>query len=225
MGGYKFEQYCRPRGDYRIRQIIDFLDLMKDAFRCSVLYDDHSRPVDLTEQGLGKIFKKIAERKSPGPGIIEHFFTIDPRKRHPNTVRIEIITGHHPEKVFMDTYNISMDDKRKVPNLDYLEKSIEIFKPFEAYLSENENEFRLDAYGRQQYVPKFDKPTMIRGFHYLDENMARSIGGIKYCLKAPAWNVERFCEGVLIELTPRLFDSNDPEHLEIQKEVMDYFHL
>jgi len=55
--------------------------------------------------------------------------------------------------------------------------------------------------------------------------MADSIGGIKYCLKAPAWRVRRFCEGVLIELVPGLFDSEKPEHLRIQEEAMTYFQL
>ncbi len=55
--------------------------------------------------------------------------------------------------------------------------------------------------------------------------MARSIGGIDYCLKAPAWHVERFCEGVLIELVPGPFDSSNPDHLEIQEDVMAYFDM
>jgi hypothetical protein len=116
-----------------------------------------------------------------------------------------------------------MSDGKLVPDFDYFEKSIKIFKPFEAYLSEGDNEFALDAYDRQS--PKFDKPAIIRGFHYLDEGMARAVGGIKHCLKAPAWHVERFCEGVLIELVPGLFDNSNPEHIRVQEEVMDYFDL
>jgi len=61
------------------------------------------------------------------------------------------------------------------------------------------------------------------GFHYVDEAMARSIGGIDYCLRAPAWKVERFCQGVLIQLVRGLFDSENPEHCRIQKETMKYF--
>ncbi len=55
--------------------------------------------------------------------------------------------------------------------------------------------------------------------------MARSIGGIDYCLKAPAWKVERFCEGVLIRLVPGLFDPTNPEHLKIQRQAMKYLKL
>jgi len=83
----------------------------------------------------------------------------------------------------------------------------------------------LDAYDRQQAIPKFDRPAIIRGFHYLDEFMSRSVGGIDYCLRAPAWNVQRFWNGVLIELVPGLFDSTNPEHLRIQEMAMKYFGL
>jgi hypothetical protein len=225
MSGYIFRQRCRPQGDFRIDEVIEFLDLAQEAFRCSALYDSRSKSIDLTEVGLQSIFERAAARQLPDLGADVDFFTIPPRKRDRNTVRIEIHTGTHPEKIFIDTYNISMDDKRKLPNFDYFEKFIEIFKPFEAFLAEDENEYQLDSYNRQRADPQFSKPAIIRGFHYLDKDMAGSIGGIEYCLKAPAWHVERFCEGVLIELVPGPFDSSNPEHLEIQQDVMAYFHL
>ncbi len=225
MGGYMFRQGCRPRGDFRVRQVAEFLDLVSDAFACPRIYDSQSNPVNWTEEQLQRIFEKAAARLLPGLGATLDFFTIPPRKRDANTIRIEIHTGTQPGKVFIDTYDISMDRKSKLPDFTCFEKSIEIFRPFEAYLAENENEYQMDAYDREQAIPNFDKPAIIRGFHYLDRSMADSIGGIDYCLKALAWHVERFCEGVLIELVPGPFDSNNIEHVKIQKEAMDYFDL
>jgi hypothetical protein len=189
------------------------------------MYDSHNRPVDMTREGLQKIFEREAKRLLPGLGATEHFYTIPPRNRDDNTVAVEIHTGTARDEQFLDTYNISMGDKRKVPDFDYFEKAIEIFEPFEAFLAEAENEFRLNAFDRERVGVPFTKPGIIRGFHYLDAGMAESIGGIEYCLKAPAWNVDRFCKGVLIELVLGLFDSNNPEHLEVQEDVMEYFHL
>jgi hypothetical protein len=225
MGGYIFRQHCRPRGDFRIREVAAFLDLVSEAFQCPRVYDSHSRPVIWTEDELQKIFEKAAARHLPGLGATLDFFTIPPRKRDPNTVAIQFHTGTQPGEPFIDTYNISMDRRSKLPDFTYFEKSIEIFRPFEAYLAEDENEDRTDAYNREQALPDFSKPAIIRGFHYLDKDMARSIGGIDHCLKAPAWHVERFCEGVLIELVPGPFDSDNPEHIKAQEEVMDYFDL
>jgi hypothetical protein len=208
-----------------VPEIIDFLTLTKGAFRCPVLYDKRDKPVPLAPSDLHKIFQKKIDKIFPGIGVNVDFFSIPPGKRDDNTVRFEIHTGTHPDEIFIDAYNISIGDGKKVPDLSYFEKSIEIFRPFEAFLSEFNNEDDLDAYDRQQAIPKFDKPAIIRGFHYLDEGMARSIGGIDYCLKVPAWKVERFCEGVLIRLVPGLFDPENPEHLKIQRQAMKYFKL
>jgi hypothetical protein len=198
---------------------------MKEAFRFLNLYDGNNRAVEPTTSVLHAIFQKETNERSPGIGSDVDFFSVPPRNKDNNTVRFEIHTGTHPDKIFMDTYHISIGAASKVPDFDYFDNSVEIFKPFEAYVSEFRNESLMNAYDRQQAIPKFDKPAIIRGWHYLDEGMARSIGGIKYCLKAPAWHVERFCEGVLIQLVPGLFDSDDPEHLDVQKEVMEYFQM
>jgi len=223
MGNYYFEQFCRPRGDFRIKEIIDFLDLMKEAFGLSKLFDSENNPIELTEGNIKSIFENILEKSHfKDVGIDEDFFTIPPDERDDDTIRIEIHTGTHLGKNFNDTYNISIGEKRNVPDFIYFKKSIEIFKPFEAYISEFKNENALNAYDRQQEIPNFDKPVIIRGFHYLDKDLASSVGGIERCLKAPAWKVERFCEGVLIQLTEGLFDPENPDHIKIQKEVMKY---
>ncbi len=225
MSGYIFRQRCRPRGDFRINEILQFLHIVHAAFKCPAVYDGKGRPVDLTASAVEEIVKREVDKIFPSIGATFDLFTIPPKKRHKNTARIEIHTGTQPGEVFLDTYHIDVSEGRNVPAFEYLKTCIEIFRPFEAFLAEDANETRLDAYNRQQLIPKFDKPAIIRGFHYLDEFMARSIGGIDYCLNATAWRVERFCEGVLIQLVPGLFDSTNPEHLRIQQEAMKYFHL
>lgn len=225
MGSYTLRQRCRPRGDFRIREVIDFLTLMKEAFRIPGVYDKRNKPIKLIPSVLQHIFQKKIDKIFLGIGVNVDFFSIPPDKRDDDTVRIEIHTGTHQDEIFIDTYNIAIGETKKVPDLSYFERSIEILRPFEAFLSEFDNENDLDSYDRQQAIPKFDKPAIIRGFHYLDEGMARSIGGIDYCLKAPAWKVERFCKGVLIRLVPGLFDPENPEHLKIQQQAMKYFKL
>lgn len=225
MSGYIFRQRCRPRGDFRINEILRFLHIVHAAFKFPAVYDGKGKPVELTVQALERIVKREVHKIFPSIGATFDLFTIPPKKWDKNTVRIEIHTGTQPGEVFVDAYDIDLSERRKVPAFEYLKTSIGIFKPFEAFLAEDANETRLDAYNRQQIIHKFDKPAIIRGFHYLDEFMIRSIGGINYCLKASVWRVERFCEGVLIQLIPGLFDSENPEHLRIQQEAMKYFRL
>ncbi len=223
MNSYSFSQNCRPRGDFRIDEILEYFDLMKEAFRCPEIYGSNSKALELSRENLERIFRKKIDKLFPGIGVDVDWFTIPPRNRDDNTVRFEIHTGAHPEKIFIDTYDISIGEAKKVPDLSYFEKSIQIFEPFEAYLSEFKNEAHWDWYDRQQEIENFDRPAIIRGFHYMDESLIRNIGGMKHCLKAPAWKVERFCKGVLIELVPGLFDHENPEHLKIQEEAMEHF--
>jgi hypothetical protein len=109
----------------------------------------------------------------------------------------------------------------------YLEKSITLFKPFEAYVAEVSNETKLDSYMRQKALgaAEFSKPAIIRWFHYIDKQLVEAIGGVEFCLKAPAWRVERFCDGVLFQLCEELFDPNNLDHLQVQKQVMEYLEI
>jgi hypothetical protein len=225
MSEYDFQQRGRPTGDFRISDIIEFLDLVREAFRCSKLYNFSDKPIDISEEGLEKIFRREEKKILPGVGVNVSFFTLPPGKKEDNTVVIEIHSGSDPDGVLIDTFNLLIGDKKKLPNLDYLEKSIEIFKPLEAFLADRENEWKLRARDRQRAIGGFTKPAIIRGLHYLDRDLAKSIGGINYCLKAPAWHVDKFCEGVLIDLVPGVFDSTNPEHLEVQEKVMAYFDI
>jgi hypothetical protein len=223
MGSYRFDQDCKPRGDFRIKEIIEFLNLMKTAFGFHEFYDKNDKPVEVTFIVLDSIFRKKIHKRLPGIGVNVDFFSIPPCKRSDNTVRFEIHTGTSPDTVFFDSYDISIGAERKAPDLTYFQRCIEIFKPIEAYLSEFKNENDLNWYERQQ--ANFDKPALIRGFHYLDKGMAASIGGIDYCLKAPGWKIEKFCEGILIQLVPGLFDPTNHEHLKVQQKAMKYFKM
>ncbi len=224
MSSYMFRQWCRPGGDFRVRDVTEFLGLIMDTFGWPALYDSRSKVVDLTREALHDRFVKETDRLFPRIGATLSFYSVPPRRRDDNTRCIDIHAGTQAGERFNDTYSVSLGDGSMVRDFVPFMKSITIFRPFEAFLEEAENEYRLDSHNRLQ-VFGFTQPAIIRGFHYLDEGMADSIGGIDHCLKAPAWDVQRFCEGVLIRLVPGLFDPENPEHLRIQMEAMEYFGL
>ncbi len=122
MSSYIFRQRCRPRGDFRIPEVLEFLDLVQEAFGCSDLYDSNNKPVDLSEAGLQRIFEKKAAKAGRGNGIEKTFFTIPPRKRDNNTERVEISTGYPLGGIIIDAYNIDMSDGKLVPDFDYFRK-------------------------------------------------------------------------------------------------------
>ncbi len=225
MSSYMFRQWCRPRGDFRVNEMVEFLGLLQAAFQWPALYDHRNRIVDPTPEAIHQRCVKETDRVFPSLGASLSLYSIPPRKRDDRTRVIEIRTGVQPGERSNDRYNVSLGDGSDVSDLVPFLRSITIFRPFEAFIQEDENEYRLDAYDRQNATPGFVVPAIIRGFHYLDEGMADSIGGIDHCLKAPAWDVQEFCEGVLIRLVPGLFDPENPEHLRIQTQAMEYFGL
>jgi len=222
MNSYKFNQRCRPRSDFRIKEVIEWLNLMREAFSLDFIYDKNDCPVDIVEKSLQQVFERKLDKRFPGIGVNVDFFSIQPKLRRDETVCFEIHTGTYTGEKFVDTYHVSVNYCPPVPDFKYLRRSIEIFRPFEAYLSESKNEKVMDAYDRFQTVG-FNKPAIMRGFHYLDEAFAKSIGGIDNCLKAPAWKVEQFCEGVLIQLIDGVFDTENPSHIEAQQQAMKFF--
>jgi len=226
MTSYMFHQRCRPKGDLRVKEILQWLELMRIAFGVESLYDTNNRPVHLNEKYLFMIFEMKRDRRFPEIGVNKDFFSIQPKLRSNETIRFEIHTGCNPKTTFIDTYHVDIGSGDRLPAFDYFKESIRILRPFEAYLSESRNEINLGTYDRQQAMrPYFSKPAIIRGFHYLDEGMASSIGGIDYCLQAPAWKVEKFCEGILIQLVEGEFNSESAAHLESQQVAMEYFKL
>ena len=58
MNSYTFRLRCRPREDFRIKEIVQFLKLAEEAFRCESLYDGKGSPVVLSEPQIRKIFEK-----------------------------------------------------------------------------------------------------------------------------------------------------------------------
>jgi len=199
---------------------------MQEAFGLDRLYEKNSEPVELQEPGLLHAFERKRDKRFPGIGISIDFFSLPPKERRAETVRFEIHTGTNSDEPFLDTFNVSIGYSSPVPHSNYLKRSIEILRPFEAFLSEDHNEENLHSYERQRTTPGFTRPAIIRGFHYVDEGLARSIGGLDHCLKAPAWKVERFCDGVLFQLIDGgLFDNDNAAHVEAQRRIMDYFRM
>lgn len=97
---------------------------------------------------------------------------------------------------------------------------IELTRPYEAVVSDIENTRMLEE--------KFDVnkvPRAIHWLHYLNKEQADKFGGIEFCLKAPVFKAEQFCDGVLLQLCEEPFDNASSRHFELQAEAMDYFGL
>jgi hypothetical protein len=137
-------------------------------------------------------------------------------------VACEVHTGTSPGEPFIDHYNIDFGAGGLTVGIDELRAAVRAMRPFEAFITELSNDDDLDAYGRQQQLASFSAPAIIRGVHYFDRQLARQVGGLDHCLRAPAYLAEPFLDGVLIQLVDVPFDPTSPEHLTRQQDVMKH---
>jgi hypothetical protein len=113
MGSYTLRQRCKPKGDFRIAELIEFLTLMTEAFRISRLYDKRNKSIRLTPSDLNNIFQRKLSKRFPSIGADVDFFSIPPGNRDDDTVRFEIHTGTHADEIFIDFYDISIGNPYK----------------------------------------------------------------------------------------------------------------
>lgn len=226
MGNFTFYNRCRPCGDYRAHEIITSLTILKEAFCCENFYDGNDNVLKITSGSLKEILEKEnAKNPFPETGVGLHLFSIPPSKKDDSTLRFEIHTGTAPDSIFIDSLTVSIGNSLQETHLQYLVRFIEIFNPFESFIAEASNEKRLDSYMREQKIQVFGRPAIIRWWHFFDSKMVEMLGGIDYCLDAPAYRTEQLNQGILLVLCEGIFEPNDMEKLETQQRVMKYFNL
>jgi hypothetical protein len=226
MPNFKYCQRCRPRSDLRTVEILDGLIRIKQTLSISNYFDAEDNQIILSYESLQQRFEKqLSKEPFPEIGVIKSLFSIPPSSQDDLTVSIDIQTGTDKNSKFIDSLNLSLKDEIDTLKISLLKDLIKIFKPFEADLRESFNERNLNSYMRQKAIPDFSRPAIIRWFHYIDLQLVEALGGLEFCLDAPAWKVEEFCEGILFQLCEEVFDPNNSEHLQIQLEVMKYFSM
>jgi hypothetical protein len=221
MHNYIFRQRCHPENRMRERELVSFLKKTEVAFGLTELLDGPSgNTVNLQLVTIRKcLAEKLALTTTPEDGVDLDLFSSDTE----GSVWIRVHTG--TRDLFPDTFHVDFSRCAKLPELSYFRESIDLFRPFEAFIADERNELDLDANGRQRNYPDFERPAIIRWYHYLDAQLAESIGGSTRCLSAPVFKAEAFCDGVLLQLTKQPFDATSRQHLHAQRKVMQYFGL
>jgi len=124
-----------------------------------------------------------------------------------------------------DFIDIDFSRAHHLPALSYFRRSIELCRPTEAFIIDNKNEDDLQSQERQRRFPNFERPAIVRWFHYLGRDLVQLLGGIEYCLRTPAFKTEQFCGGILLQLTEEPFDAASREHQECQLQAMRFLGL
>lgn len=224
MNSFRFVQRFRPSVENRIPHLISFIKLTLPLIGEPPLFDSNDNEIECNE---ASILKLITAAKKEVPNGAPTNFDLFAGKGDPNNVhRYEFCIGTSPGKIFIDFFALQFGgiDSLKF-GLDTLKLLIDVSMPFEAFLAENNNEFDLNSKGRQNRIQGFKKPAIIRGLHFLDSDMVRSLGGVSFCHKAPAYLIEDYGGGVIIQLVADNWDSQNLVHKSIQAQSNNYFGL
>lgn len=220
MARFELVQRCWPSGSFRSSAVAAFLSQLVKACGLSKFEVPSGGDFVPTSEEMEALFQAAA-RKAPFP---EAGADLDVHGRIQGTneyIRCGLHSGTKPGEPFIDHYNADFGESGLRINANDFRRAVEVMRPFEAFLAELNNEDALDAYTRQQQVG-FKAPAIIRSLHYFDERLASQVGGIDHCLQAPAARIERFLDGVLIELVAEPFDPTNAVHLDTQQRVMKY---
>jgi hypothetical protein len=214
MRKYQFDLVCRPRRELREREVYQLVRLTEEAFGFRVwVYDGHQ--IRLNPNKVASILRAgWANRKREDDSVLVNFYSVED-----DFIGLLIDVGS--VSWMYDEVRVDLIRTQRVPDVSFFKQSIEIIRPFLAVVADLNNERDLRAQEREQGTD-FKRPAVLRWVHYMDANLAEAVGGVDYCLGAPAYKVERFCDGVLFQLTEEPFDNDNPEHRHIQLEAMKY---
>jgi hypothetical protein len=187
-----------------------------------LLFDSEDNKIVDKKNALTWLIERARETVPVGLGVNLDLFAGSGSEN--NVCRYDLCIGTKPGEIFIDFMGIQFG-RNVLPfnDIETFRMLLSIGDPFEAFLAENNNDYNLNAKLRQNRILGFSLPALIRGVHFLGRDLVNNLGGMEKCLELPAHTVECFRGGVIIRLTPGLFDPTDPSHLRIQKEAMKYF--
>lgn len=207
----------RATGSLRTVELARFTQLTAQAF--GVRYWTHAgRKVDMSRAALEQFFAaSLARSPRPRAGVTMV------RAPHGTSDVGWLNCGVGAVEYPPDWFRIDFRPRGFLKKTTYFRSAIAMSRPFEAAVWTWANEKRLNVMNRQD--PDHTRPAILRWFHYMDEQLAESVGGVEHCLKTPCYKVERFCDGVLFQLTKEPFNDDDPHHREVQLRAMRHLGL
>jgi hypothetical protein len=191
---------------------------MSDAFDSPSWFYD-GKKVDVGISAIDKRLRSMLNPKDPGNGVT---WTLT---NGSELTPILILLSTGSDAWTPDFLDVNFTQCDFIPDLSYFKRSIDICAPFEAFIMDNANERDLRSYERQRQFPNFERPAIIRWFHFFGESLVESLGGVEHCLETPGFKSERFCGGILLQLNDGPLDAGNPQHKEHQLKAMHHFEL
>ena len=183
---FAFYMNWNAANDMRLSEVMETMLILKEAFGFPDVYTEEG-PFPITEES----FCRIIEKKATKTGL----FLVLPayRQEEPEGMAFRMVIGSPSEpRLFRDYLILNIRDWVGVDKLGYMEKCVDATTCAEAFVSDWRNEEALNFFDRDKAVFYCGRPGIIRWWHYMDNKMVKNLGGLDFCLKAPAWRVRQF---------------------------------
>ena len=218
MSQFQFTQRCRARSELRIKDAIEFMLCMQQAFHVPGWVDAEDQPVALSLDAVESTLRSLVSEPD-----LERFGVTWVVKSTGDDAPIVLAMAMGGDEWSPNFFNTDFTRTDTLPDLLCFRQSIEMIRPFEAFILDEKNERELRQ--QQPRKPRSDRPRILRWFHYMDAELVKLVGGTPHCLQTPAFKVESFCDGVLFQLTEVAFDADNPQHKEIQLQAMHHLDM
>ncbi len=217
MNGYHFILYCYSTPDLRQSNVAEFVRLTGIGFG-----------EDEWEDSVGR---HLADRLSVEGSLMAMVSTVGrfgltwvakSKTLRPPIVLIIAVGG---AKGTLSYFEADFSRRSEFPDDAFFRAAIERIGPYEASVSPEQNGEQLRALIRERGRGNRSSVKSICWLHYLSWELADQLGGEKVLLQMPAFRVERFYKGFLIQLTEKPLDPNNGADLAVQRAAMEYLGL
>ncbi|PHS05085.1 MAG: hypothetical protein COA78_15715 [Blastopirellula sp.] len=221
MSKYHFHQRFHPPHDLRVDGVVQFLEVMQQAFGLLGWIDADEQLVDLRRDLIERALRSQASTSD-----LKRFGVNWVVKSVEMKNLLLVCIGVGGDEWCENSFHLDASRVSLLPDLSFFRQSIESIRPFEAFILEEKNDDELREKRQQQtQTSRNGGPLALHWFHYMNEETANVVGGLSHCLQTPAFKVERFCEGVLFQLTAEPFDARNPQHQKMQNRAMIHLGL
>ncbi len=222
LNRYKFSMRFPPEANLRVEEVASFLGLMQQAFRVTNWRTGRDEVFEVSTKTVSRYLDEEGRIRPSSPGGI---ITLGPVE---GSYPIMISASTGSSEYVWDFMWVDFHATDPVPDLSYFRRCIESCRPTVAEISHSDNletlRFSDRAYDQgRKGVSK--RPVIINWFHYFNTQMADTFGGVAHCMEIPAYKVEHFCDGILIQLTPEAFNPTSETDLATQRNAMDFLGL
>lgn len=219
MRKYQFTLQCFSRGTIRVADTVKFVRLTQDAFGRSGWTDSDGHVVELAEGPMER-----AIRGGDASTKIARFGATWVAKSTGSAIPIVVTVTTGGDQWALNDFTVNFSRTQELPEISYFRHAIELVRPFEAMVLDLDNDDHLRTAGvvTPRMAPHGSRVASLRWLHYLDRGLAEKVGGLPRCLATPAYRVEPFCDGVLIQLTPEPFDAQNQDHCAAQRRAMQF---